>query len=71
MLFRSTLLAEHGAGEAQMALHWQDFRGLPANIIGLAVLAIERGYAFDDTVLVTEQDILGDRLARPARPVTP
>jgi transcription-repair coupling factor (superfamily II helicase) len=61
------LLKEHGAGDAQMVLHWQDFRGLPDGVIGLAVLAIERGYGFDDTALVTEQDILGDRLSRPAR----
>ena len=35
--------------------------------VGLAVLAIEHGYRFDDAALVTEQDILGDRLARPPR----
>ncbi len=33
-------------------------------MIGLAVLAIEHGYGFEDTALVTEQDILGDRLSR-------
>jgi transcription-repair coupling factor (superfamily II helicase) len=62
-----SLLKEHGAGETEIVLHWQDFLGLPARSIGLAVLAIERGYGFDDTVLITEQDILGDRLSRPAR----
>ncbi len=62
-----TLLKEHGGGETRGVEFWSDFRALPANVIGLAVLAIERGYRFDNVVLVTEQDILGDRLARPAR----
>ncbi len=62
-----SLLKEHGAGEARAVAQWDAFRALPANTIGLAVLAIEHGYGFDDTLLVTEQDILGDRLSRPAR----
>ena len=62
-----SLLKEHGAGEARAVEHWDEFRKLPRDVIGLAVLAIERGYGFADTALVTEQDILGDRLSRPAR----
>ncbi len=62
-----SLLTEHGAGETGTVAHWQAFRALPRATIGLAVLAIERGYGFDDVALVTEQDILGDRLSRPPR----
>jgi transcription-repair coupling factor (superfamily II helicase) len=62
-----SLLKEHGAGEARAVTQWQEFHDLPAPTIGLAVLAIERGYGFADTALVTEQDILGDRLSRPPR----
>jgi transcription-repair coupling factor (superfamily II helicase) len=62
-----SLLKEHGAGEARAVEDWNEFRTLPRDVIGLAVLAIERGYGFEDTALVTEQDILGDRLSRPAR----
>ena len=62
-----SLLTEHGAGETGAVAQWQDFRALPKATIGLAVLAIERGYGFDDVALVTEQDILGDRLSRPPR----
>jgi len=61
------LLKEHGAGEAQPVPRWEEFRALAPATIGLAVLAIERGYSFADTALVTEQDILGDRLARSPR----
>jgi transcription-repair coupling factor (superfamily II helicase) len=62
-----SLLREHGGGEARAVEHWQEFQTLPASVLGLAVLAIEHGYAFDDTLLITEQDILGDRLSRPPR----
>jgi transcription-repair coupling factor (superfamily II helicase) len=62
-----TLLKEHGAGETQSVASWEHFRGMPQNALGLAVLAIEHGFRFADTVLVTEQDMLGDRLSRPPR----
>ncbi len=62
-----SLLKEHGAGEAQLVADWREVGSLAPETTGLAVLAIERGYRFDDTLLVTEQDILGDRLSRPPR----
>jgi len=62
-----TLLKEHGAGETLSVPCWEDFRRLPPQALGLSVLAIERGFRFEDTVLVTEQDMLGDRLSRPPR----
>jgi len=62
-----SLLKEHGAGEARAVAEWEAFRTLPAGMTGLAVLAIEHGYGFEDTALVTEQDILGDRLSRSPR----
>ena len=62
-----TLLKEHGAGETLSVPCWDDFRRLPPTALGLAVLAIEHGFRFADTVLVTEQDMLGERLSRPPR----
>jgi transcription-repair coupling factor (superfamily II helicase) len=62
-----TLLGEHGMGGLQPVEHWEDLVALPADGAGLLVLGIENGYATQDFALVTEQDILGDRLARPAR----
>ncbi|HVA14921.1 MAG TPA: transcription-repair coupling factor [Stellaceae bacterium] len=62
-----SLLQEHGAGEARAVGSWEEFRALPRNAMGLAVLAIEHGFRFEDTELVTEQDMLGDRLSRPPR----
>ena len=60
-----TVLREHGVAELNPVESWDDFRtGMG---VGIAVLAIERGYVFDGTALLTEQDILGDRLARPPK----
>jgi transcription-repair coupling factor (superfamily II helicase) len=62
-----TLMKEHGGADPRAVASWDDFRALPPTALGLAVLAIEHGFGFEDTVLVTEQDMLGDRLSRPPR----
>jgi len=62
-----TVLHEHGVADLRSAVSWDEFRTAPGGSVGIAVLAIEHGYVFDDTVLLTEQDILGDRLARPPK----
>src|SRR5207249_149940 len=40
---------------------------LPKDTVGLAILPLEEGFATDALVLLGEQDILGDRLARAPR----
>jgi transcription-repair coupling factor (superfamily II helicase) len=59
-----TVLREHGVDELTSVASWQDFAAAPATAIGVAILLIEHGYAGDGVELVTEQDILGDRLTR-------
>jgi transcription-repair coupling factor (superfamily II helicase) len=61
------LLGEHGMAGLEPVTHWEELVALPADGVGLLVLGIENGYGTQDFALVTEQDILGDRLARPAR----
>ncbi|HZT50633.1 MAG TPA: transcription-repair coupling factor, partial [Stellaceae bacterium] len=61
------LLRDHGIPDPRPVEHWQDFAAVPLGGVGVAVLALEHGYRFADLALVTEQDILGDRLARPPR----
>jgi transcription-repair coupling factor (superfamily II helicase) len=39
----------------------------PRNEVMLAILGIEQGFETDAVALITEQDILGDRLVRPRR----
>ncbi|MGB8182287.1 MAG: CarD family transcriptional regulator, partial [Stellaceae bacterium] len=62
-----TVMKDHGIAEPVFVEFWQGFIDLPKGHVGLAVLPLERGYVAGDATLVTEQDILGDRLARPAR----
>jgi transcription-repair coupling factor (superfamily II helicase) len=62
-----TVMKDHGIAEPGFVEFWQGFLDLPSPRAGLAVLPLERGYAADGATLITEQDILGDRLARPTR----
>ena len=60
----STILTEAGARVA-LAESWQEALGLAAGGSAAAmVLPLETGFASDALELVTEQDILGDRLVR-------
>jgi transcription-repair coupling factor (superfamily II helicase) len=61
------VLHEHGVVTPMRVADWAGFEKLPANAIGSAVLPIEHGYVTAQTLVLTEQDILGERLARPPR----
>jgi transcription-repair coupling factor (superfamily II helicase) len=62
-----TLLRDRGVANPVVIGRWAEFAGITLGQVALAVLAIEHGYRFEDATFVTEQDILGDRLARPPR----
>jgi len=61
------LLREHGLEETVTADTWQAVQTAPARVPYLAVLCLERGFIASDVAVVTEQDILGDRLIRAAK----
>ena len=61
------LLADHGIGELAYARNWAEVNDLPANAVALVVLGIEHGFVAPQATFIGEQDILGERLARPAR----
>src|SRR5262249_48279592 len=63
----SHLLADHGLSRRRTVASMEDLEGLPRGVTGLAVLPLERGFTTGDFAFIAEQDILGDRLARPAR----
>jgi transcription-repair coupling factor (superfamily II helicase) len=63
----ASVLRERGVGDLRRAEDWRALASLPAACVGLVVLALDQGYRFDDVLLITEQDILGDRLARVPR----
>ncbi|MCB9988813.1 MAG: transcription-repair coupling factor [Rhodospirillales bacterium] len=61
-------LMEHaGFTNLKDCLSWGNVKKLAPGQTGMAVLALEHGFAAPDLVVVTEQDILGDRLARKAQ----
>ncbi|MEO1702105.1 MAG: transcription-repair coupling factor [Pseudomonadota bacterium] len=58
------ILGEHELGGIETAGKLPALVDLPINRIGCIVLNIEHGFSVADTVLVSEQDILGDRMVR-------
>src|SRR5215470_3923298 len=62
-----TVLRERGVSNLRRIADGEALATLPSSAVGLAVLPVEQGFATEDLVLLGEQDILGDRLARRAR----
>jgi transcription-repair coupling factor (superfamily II helicase) len=59
------LLADHGLNKTALADTWQEAQGIAAaNTVALAVLPLDHGFTTGDLALLTEQDMLGDRLVR-------
>ena len=61
------LLRGHGIAGLTNVDDWTQAQALPPGAVALAVLPVERGFRADDISLVTEQDILGERIVRPER----
>ena len=61
----SGLLADHGLTNLTPADTWQEAQGVAAKgKVALAVVPLDHGFVAPDLALVTEQDLLGDRLIR-------
>jgi transcription-repair coupling factor (superfamily II helicase) len=56
------LLADHGLNELELVETWQEALGAPST--ALVVLPLEHGFTTGDVAVLTEQDMLGDRLVR-------
>ena len=61
------LLEEHGLVGIASAQTWREVERLPPATVSVSVLPLTTGFTAADVALITEQDILGDRLSRPAR----
>jgi transcription-repair coupling factor (superfamily II helicase) len=61
------VLADHGLTDLRPVASWAEAEALKKEQIGLAVLGIESGFESESAAVISEQDILGDRLARPSR----
>jgi transcription-repair coupling factor (superfamily II helicase) len=61
------VLAEHGLVNLRPVASWAQALALPRHEIALAVLGVESGFETADVALITEEDILGERLVRARR----
>lgn len=60
----SGLLADHGLTGMRPAETWQEALGAADKGVALIVLPLDHGFTAPDVALLTEQDMLGDRLVR-------
>jgi transcription-repair coupling factor (superfamily II helicase) len=61
------VLTDHKLHNLTPVASWPQALSLPKPTIALAVLGIESGFETEDAAIISEQDILGDRLVRPRR----
>ncbi|MEO3471626.1 transcription-repair coupling factor [Roseomonas sp. CAU 1739] len=62
----ANLMRENGIA-AVAAEDWKAARALPDGVVALVVMGLERGFVADGIAVTAEQDILGERIARPPR----
>ena len=61
------VLGDHGVEGVVAVGGWPDALALAPAAVGVVVLGLDHGFETDDLVVLAEQDVLGDRLTRPAR----
>ena len=60
----AVVMREHGIGPLRTLTSWREAAEDPAAQVATAVVGLERGFVAPDLAVVTEQDILGERLTR-------
>lgn len=63
----ASMLADHGLEHVVAVRDWADVQQAPEGIYLRGVLPVEHGFETDDLAVISETDILGDRLARPRK----
>ncbi len=61
------ILKDHDLAPLAAADTWSDLQKWDSAVVGLTVLGLEEGFETADLAVISEQDILGDRLVRKAR----
>ena len=64
----ASVMAEHGFDNLVKVEGWAQASALDADSVALSVFALERGFVTPDLTVIGEQDILGERMNRQARP---
>src|SRR5437762_1366086 len=63
----ANMLGDHKLAKVTSVNTWRTVQGTPRNEAMLAVLGMESGFETDEVAVISEQDILGDRLVRPRK----
>ncbi|MEX2520295.1 MAG: transcription-repair coupling factor [Paracoccaceae bacterium] len=63
----SSMLADHGVEGAATAGRWSEVEAAPKGALRLVTWPLEAGFVAGDLTVVSEQDILGERLIRKTR----
>ncbi len=64
----ASVLGEHGLDGLVPIKAWSETAALDVASVGIAVVGLERGFVTDGLAVISEPDILGDRMSRPSRP---
>ena len=59
------VLSDHGVAALKRVGDWHEASKLHRNAVGLVVLQIDHGFEAPDFAVLSEEDILGDRMVRP------
>ena len=63
----ASMLADHGLEHVVAVRDWADVQAAPEGLFLRGVLPVEHGFETDRIAVISETDILGDRLARPRK----
>jgi transcription-repair coupling factor (superfamily II helicase) len=63
----ASMLRDHKLSNITSINAWRTVQATPRNETMLAVLGLTSGFETDDVAVITEEDILGDRLVRPRK----
>ena len=63
----ASMLADHGLEHVVAVRDWADVQAAPEGLFLRGVLPVEHGFETDQIAVISETDILGDRLARPRK----
>jgi transcription-repair coupling factor (superfamily II helicase) len=61
------VLTDHGLTAVKYIADWREVQAMHARAVALAVVGIERGFEAPEFAVITEQDVLGDRMVHPRR----
>jgi len=63
----ASMMADHGLEHVIAVRDWADVQAAPKDVYLRGILPVEHGFETDEIAVISETDMLGDRLARPRK----